>query len=217
MQPRLSLKLEPDVMTPLLRGSPMAPEVERSLKQRCALSTPEDTTRGMFFRGVLETVRRLGGPALEAECRKLLPEKRYLDFYSYPVTHFLQLSFLAAHLLADACGGFDEAQRRLGRQAAHDFLTSVAGKTLQMLARDEPRLLLEQLPTGFRLAVSYGERGMTWTGPTSGHFTMKRNFMPPAYHEGVLAAVLEAVGARDVQVHGRDTGVLGAEYAVSWR
>lgn len=217
MQPHLSLKLESGVMAPQLRVPPMAPEVELSLKRRCALATPEDTTRGMFFRGVLETVRRLGGPSLEDECRKLLPEKRYLDFFSYPVTHFLQLSFLAAHLLADACGGFDEAQRRLGQQAAHDFLASVAGRTLQMLACDDPRLLLEQLPTGFRLAVSYGERGMTWTGPTSGHFTMKRNFMPPAYHEGVLVAVLEAVGARDVQVHGRDTGVLDMEYAVSWR
>ncbi|WP_426755610.1 DUF2378 family protein [Myxococcus sp. Y35] len=195
----------------------MSTDAVRELRQRCALATPDDTARGMFFRGTLDTVRRMGGSALEQLCRQSLPEKRYIDFFSYPITQFLPLAFQAASLLSEHCGGVDAAHRTLGEKAAHDFLESVAGRTMLMLAYDEPRLLLGQLPSGFRSAVSYGERSMVWTGPRSGRFVMKRDFMPPAYHEGVLRAALEAVGARDIQVQGREVGLLDSEYALSWR
>lgn len=196
---------------------PLGPDALRELRQRCALATPEDTARGMFFRGVLETVRRIGGSGMEQLCRQSLPEKRYIDFFSYPITQFLPLAFQAASLLAEPCGSLATAHRVMGQKAAHDFLESVAGRTMLMLAYDEPRLLLGQLPTGFLAAVSYGERSMVWTGPRGGRFIMKRDFMPTAYHEGVLHAALEAVGARDIEVQGRELGLLDTEYALSWR
>ncbi|GEL73120.1 MULTISPECIES: DUF2378 family protein [Myxococcus] len=213
MELRLTSRLVRDPAPP----QPLEPDALRELRQRCALATPEDTARGMFFRGVLETVRRVGGSAMEQLCRQSLPEKRYIDFFSYPITQFLPLAFQAAGLLSEHCGGLAAAHRVMGQKAAHDFLESVAGRTLLMLAYDEPRLLLGQLPTGFLAAVSYGERSMVWTGPRSGRFVMKRDFMPTAYHEGVLHAVLEAVGARDIGVQGRELGLLDTEYALSWR
>ncbi len=212
-----------ELRLPAPPGRPPAPppssltDTQRELRQRCALATPEDTARGMFFRGILESVRNIGGPGLEQLCRQSLPEKRYIDFFSYPITQFLPLAFQAASLLSEHCGGMDAAHRLLGEKATHDFLESVAGRTLLMLAYGEPRLLLGQLPAGFRSAVSYGERTMVWAGPRGGRFIMKRDFMPAAYHEGVLRAALEAVGARDIVVRGRELGLLDTEYTLSWR
>ncbi|AEI64191.1 hypothetical protein LILAB_11400 [Corallococcus macrosporus] len=196
---------------------PLEADAVRELRLRCALATPGDTARGMFFRGILDTVRRIGGSGMEQLCRQSLPEKRYVDFFSYPISQFLPLAYQAAGLLAGHCGGMAAAHRVMGQKAAHDFLESVAGRTMLMLAYDEPRLLLGQLPAGFLAAVSYGERSMVWTGPRGGRFVMKRDFMPAAYHEGVLRAALEAVGARDLVVQGRELGLLDTEYALSWR
>ena len=73
------------------------------------------------------------------------------------------------------------------------------------------------LHAGYRAAVSYGERGVNWTGDKTGVFFMKRDFMPPAYHEGTLQAAIEAVGGKQVEVHGRQTGPLDTEYTLSWQ
>ncbi|MFP2958199.1 DUF2378 family protein [Myxococcus sp. 1LA] len=213
----MELRLPPQRLREPVPPQPLGGDALRELRQRCALATAEDTARGMFFRGILDTVRRIGGSGMEQACRQSLPEKRYVDFFSYPITQFLPLAFQAASLLAEHCGDTAAAHRVMGQKAAHDFLESVAGRTMLMLAYDEPRLLLGQLPTGFLAAVSYGERSMVWTGPRSGRFVMKRDFMPPAYHEGVLRAALEAVGARDIVVQGRELGLLDTEYALSWR
>ncbi|AKQ70635.1 hypothetical protein A176_007547 [Myxococcus hansupus] len=213
----MELRLPPRPPRAPVPPQPLSPDASRELRQRCALATPDDTARGMFFRGVLETVRRVGGASMEQLCRQSLPEKRYIDFFSYPITQFLPLAFQAAGLLSESCGSLSAAHRLMGEKATHDFLESVAGRTMLMLAYDEPRLLLGQLPTGFLAAVSYGERSMVWTGPRSGRFVMKRDFMPAPYHEGVLRAALEAVGARDIVVQGRELGLLDTEFALSWR
>jgi uncharacterized protein (TIGR02265 family) len=104
----------------------------------------------------------------------------------------------------------------LGRQATEDFLATAVGKTLLLLAGNDPRRLMLSLPTGYKTAVSYGQRTLTWRGPTSCVFSMRGDFMPHPYHEGVLTQVLSAVGARQPQVRGQRTAVLDADYDVSW-
>jgi uncharacterized protein (TIGR02265 family) len=64
--------------------------------------------------------------------------------------------------------------------------------------------------------VTYGERSAEFSGPTQCQFTMKRDFMPHPYHEGVLKTVLEAMGVANVRVAGRRTGPLDATYQISW-
>jgi len=45
---------------------------------------------------------------------------------------------------------------------------------------------------------------------------MRRDFLPPAYHEGVLAALLSSLGLGVAQVIGRRVGVLDADYEITW-
>ncbi|NMO20472.1 DUF2378 family protein [Pyxidicoccus fallax] len=193
------------------------PKVAQDLEARLALASREDTARGLFFNGVVGAVRALGGDVAVERCLAASGEKKFTDFFNYPVASFLRLSYAAAQLMGPQFGGFDGALRRMGVQATTDFLSSTAGKTLLLLAADSPKRLLGNLHAGYRAAVSYGERGVNWTGEKSGVFFMKRDFMPPPYHEGTLQAVIEAVGGKQVQVHGRQTGPLDTEYTLSWQ
>jgi len=195
----------------------LEPRHARDLEERLALATRDDTARGLFFNGALGAVKVLGGDAAVQRCLAAAGEKKFVDFFNYPVTAFLKLAFTAAEVMGPQLGGFDVALRRMGVQATADFLSSAAGKTLLLLAVNNPKRMLSNLHSGYRAAVSYGERGVRWTGETSGVFTMKRDFMTPEYHEGVLQAVIEAVGGKDVRVSGQKTGPLDAEYVLSWR
>lgn len=192
-------------------------KVSQDLAARLALATHEDTVRGLFFNGVVGAVRALGGDAAVEHCLTAGGERKFVDFFSYPVASFLRLAYAAAQVMGPRYGGFEGALRRMGAQATTDFLSSAAGKTLLLLASDSPRRLLGNLHSGYRAAVSYGERNVSWTGDTSGVFTMKRDFMPPPYHEGTLQAVIEVVGGKQVRVEGRQTGLLDTEYSLSWR
>ncbi|NVJ02574.1 DUF2378 family protein [Myxococcus sp. AM009] len=192
------------------------PNIAKELEARLALATKDDTARGLFFNGVVSAVRTMGGDAAVERCLAASGETRFIDFFNYPVSAFLRMSFTAAQMMGPEHGGFDGALRRMGVVATTDFLSSAAGKTLLLLASDSPKRLVGNLHSGYRAAVSYGERAVKWTGDTSGIFTMKRDFMPPAYHEGTLQAVIEAVGGKQVQVHGRQTGPLDTEYTLSW-
>ncbi|XXF77986.1 DUF2378 family protein [Myxococcaceae bacterium GXIMD 01537] len=192
------------------------PALARELEQRLKLATREDTARGLFFNGALDAVKVLGGGPAADRCKEYSGEKSLVDFFNYPIAGFLRLAFAAAQMMGPQLGGFDAAMRRMGMQATTDFLASAAGKTLLVLAGGNPRRLVGNLPTGYRAAVSYGERGVEWTGERAGRFFMKRDFLLPAYHEGVLQAVLESVGGKNVRVRGRQTGPLDAEYEISW-
>lgn len=202
-------------MNPMLNG--LEPQLARELDERVSLATREDTARGLFFNGALGAVKVLGGESALQRCLDAAGEKKYVDFFNYPVASFLKLAFTAAQVMGPQLGGFDSALRRMGVQATTDFLSSAAGKTLLLLASNNPKRMVGNLHSGYRAAVSYGERGVKWTGDTSGVFTMKRDFMTPAYHEGVLQAVIEAVGGKQVQVHGKKTGPLDSEYSLSWQ
>ena len=169
------------------------PRVEldsEDFRQRMSLARPEDTAKGMFFNGVTLAVSRL----LDAEAARTVvassDEKKFVDFFNYPIASFLKMSFTATALLERVAGGHDAAFRRLGVQATNDFLATTVGKTLLMLAGRDPKRLLSAVPGAFKTCVSYGERKMEFTGETSGTMKMIRDFMPFPYHEGVLEAVI---------------------------
>ncbi|MBJ6764333.1 DUF2378 family protein [Myxococcaceae bacterium JPH2] len=186
------------------------------LQMRWALTTPEDRVRGMFFLGVLEVIRNSVGIEAAEECLACTGERRFVPFLMYPVAAFLHMSFRAASMLAPRKGGFDRAMRAIGAQATSDFLSSLVGRSFLMLAASDPRRLVTNLPSGYRTVVSYGERHVTWSGPSSGCLRVARDFMPHTYHEGVLQAVLEAIGTQSPMVHGKATGLLDCDYSMSW-
>lgn len=190
--------------------------VRSQLEQRLALAGPGDTCRGVFFNGVLKAVKTLAGPEVEARCREATGQRKFVDFFSYPVSGFIKLSLAALDPLNSRLGGDERVLRWMGEQSTLGFLGTVAGKTALMLAGGNAKRLINQLPVSYKAALSYGERTVVWTGERSGRFILKRDFMPPVYHEGVILKALEPMKARGVQVHGRITGSLDAEYEISW-
>ncbi|MBL8910829.1 MAG: DUF2378 family protein [Archangium sp.] len=203
------------------------------LAARLALANPEDTCKGMFFNGLFRAVVRQGGTPASDTLRHVGRGQKFVDFFNYPIADFLPMAW---HAAAVAGGGSDSTAlergiRSLGRQATDDFLSTAVGKTLLMLAGSDPRRLMASLASGYKTAVSYGVRALEWKGrmvseasaggphgnsQTRCLFTMRRDFMPHPYHEGVLLQVLTTVGARGVQVKGTRVGLLDTDYEVSW-
>lgn len=193
-------------------------DVERQLRHRMAMASPTDTARGMFFNGVLEVARALGGSETADRCQHVVGDKRFVDFINYPVLELLQLSLEVMRQAGPHAGGGAGVLRRLGTQAAKDFLASAPGKTMLMLTGQSPRRALNQLPASYRTVVSYGERRVVWSvSEGTGILVVQRDFMPPAYTKGLLQGVVEAAGGRTVNVSGRPTGMLDSEYEISWK
>ncbi|RKH42176.1 DUF2378 family protein [Corallococcus sicarius] len=193
-----------------------APLVEADWAVRRMAATEHDTARGMFFLGVLESVRASLGEEAVATCRAATEMRRFVGFFNYPVSSFLQMVQVAARVLAPRWGGVDEALRQMGMQGTRGFLESAVGRTFLLLALGDTHKLVSNLPSGYRLAVSYGERTVEWKGPREAVFVMRRDFMPPPYHEGVLREVLTMVGARNPRIVGRKLSLLDTEYVITW-
>lgn len=188
------------------------------LAERMTLAGPPDTCKGMFLNGLFEAVRRAKGAGGVDLLRDLAHGRKFVDFFNYPITDFLPLAWKAAELVGDGASPelLEKGVRSLGRQATDDFLATAVGKTLLLLAGSDPRRLMNSLPAGYKTAVSYGTRTLTWHSATRCTFAMRRDFMPHPYHEGVLLQVLSAVGARNVSAVGQRVGVLDTDYEVSW-
>jgi uncharacterized protein (TIGR02265 family) len=187
------------------------------LKKRLAFAAPSDTVRGLFFRGVLDTVRSLAGDEPAQRCRGMLGKAPFFDFFHYSILDFLRLAFTAAQYISHREGDFDAALRQLGRKGMLDFLRSTAGRTFLTFSVNDPRRALTNLPVLFRTVASYGDRAVEWRGPQHCRVVMTRDFMPPAYHEGELLALMEYLHLGSVEVVSRETGALDSEYEIRWR
>lgn len=188
----------------------------RDLAQRVALATPADTAWGAFLRSLLEAIRVLGDEGLVRRCLEVCGQEQPVEFFRYPVRWRLQMMALSLEALAARHGGSGNALRLLGRQATSSFLCSHGGRLMLMLAGGDRKRVLEGAHIGFRMGSSYGTHTTRWLGSASFYWRMEREFMPLPFMEGVLQALLEQTGARNVRVVGRQTGALDSEYELSW-
>ncbi|WNG31048.1 DUF2378 family protein [Cystobacter fuscus] len=195
---------------------PVRVDAAEDLARRLALAIPGDTVRGSLFLGTLDAVRTWVGEAAMLRCVDAGGEPRFMEFFNYPLGAFMRVNAAAAWELAPGCGGWDAAQRLLGQRAATDLLASAAGKALLLLSRCETWRLVGNLPSAYRSAVNHGERSVSWEGFSRGRVTMRRDFMPCSFHEGLLRAVLESTKASGVEVVGSRVDVLDSEYVLSW-
>ncbi|QRN99060.1 DUF2378 family protein [Archangium violaceum] len=185
-------------------------------EQRMALTTPDDMARGLFLQSVLKAIRALGDETLVNRCTAVCGQKRFADFFNYPIRLHLQMIDTAMPALSARYGDVEQALWLLGHCVAMDFLESEAGRTMQVLVRGEPKRLVNNLPSTYQVSVD-GERSVKWLGPQCCRLIMTRDFMPPAFHEGQLVAMLERLKASKIKVTGRQTGVLDSEYDISWQ
>jgi uncharacterized protein (TIGR02265 family) len=84
------------------------------------------------------------------------------------------------------------------------------------LAGNSPTRVLNNLPTAYRASSSYGEHTIEWTGPNSGRFVLKGEFMPVPYHCGVVEAVVEKAQVKGGKVTGRQISMTDCECSFSW-
>jgi len=186
------------------------------LERRLAAATDADTSRGLNFNRLFDLVRERAGPEAARRCDPRGKGSRF-DLFAYPVREYLDAAWAAGELLAPGLGGVDAFWDSLGRRSVTGFLGSTIGRAIFAVAGRDPRRMLAAAPTGYRAAASYGERTVEWLGEKRARLVVKRDFLPPAFHRGVILAALEPSNARDPVVTLRETGPLDAEYDIAWQ
>lgn len=198
------------------RAGAAPPDWVEELELRTALATEQDTARGLFLTSVLSSVQALGDEGALERCRQVLGTQQVVAFFNYPVVLLMRLTAAATRELSGRYGGPEEALRMLGRKGAEDFVTSPVGHALRVVIGKDIKQFMSSVQTIYRMTTSYGERTVTWQGPRAGRLTIRRNFLPPPYTEGVLQVMLERLGARSVRVKGYLTAPLDSAYDFSW-
>ncbi len=189
---------------------------EEELLQRVELLSPDSTVRGFFFNSVLEVVRQLGDASIVAKCVEASGEKSFPDFYSYPTPTFLRLLYTAGRLLGPQHGGFESALRQIGYRTVTKFLSSAAGRALQMIVKGSPGRMLDNLTLAHRTVLKGGNLSVRRLGPLCSLILIERISTPPPFVEGALQCIFEASKARNVRVRSRSTGLRSAEFELTW-
>ena len=191
------------------------PADREDLRARVAAATPADTSRGLNYASVFRLLRHHLGEDAPRQCDPLGKGSR-VDLFKYPIGEYLALAWNAVDRLEGVAGGVEAAFEALGRRTIQDHLESVLGRTLYAIAGRDPRRMVTNMPRGYRATVSYGERAVKWLGERRARVVFRRDFMPPAFHVGVMAAGLAGMGAGAPRVVGRQSGFLDAEFDLSW-
>lgn len=191
------------------------PADRRDLERRIAATTDADTSRGLNFNRLFDLVREKLGEETARACDPHRKGSR-TDFFSYPVAEYLRIAWDAADRLEPVLGSVDAVLEELGSRTVTGFLSSVLGRTIYAIAGRDPRRFVSAGPSGYRSAVSYGERSVEWLGERHARLIFKRDFMPPVFHRAVIVAALGASEAKAPRVLAKATGLLDSEYDVSW-
>jgi uncharacterized protein (TIGR02265 family) len=191
------------------------PADRNDLQRRLALCRDSDTSRGLNFNRLFDLVRDHLGEEAARWCDPQGKASR-TDFFSYPVAEYLQVAWNAADRLESRLGSVEAVWEELGRRTVTGFLSSVLGRTIFAIAGRDPRRIVSAGPSGYRSAVSYGERTVEWRGEKAARMLFRRDFMVPAFHRAVMQAALESSDARNPRVEARALGLLDSEYELSW-
>jgi uncharacterized protein (TIGR02265 family) len=189
---------------------------EEDLRQRLTYVTPADTTRGIFFNGVLEVVRLLGDEAAVRYCLDESGETHFVALFNYPVSTLLRMAYAGARRLSSDSRNFEEVMRQMGYLAAWHFASSTMGQILLRQILGQPRRLLDTLPAAHRMTTNMGECKVRWTGHTSAVVLLTRDILPHPYVEGSLQASFEIAKVPGLRVRARPLASLNTEYELSW-
>ncbi len=178
-------------------------------------ATAADTSRGLNYTTLFDFARAEIGPLAPREVDPLAKGSR-VDFFSYPITEYLETAWNIAERLAPRYGSFDAVFFQLGKRTVDSFLASVVGKTIFSMAGRDPRRVLAAGPGAFKSAVSYGVRTVEFTGEKQARYSFKRDFMPDSFHRGVIVAALEATEAKNPRVEARPVAFMETIYEIAW-
>jgi uncharacterized protein (TIGR02265 family) len=188
----------------------------RDLGARLAAATPQDTARGLAFNALFDALEEHLG---KAEAVALDPERkaRRVEFFSYPVSDYLRISFAGADRMSEKLGSPEAAFHAFGeRVLAHVFGSKIGATMFALAGKNGLRALLGQTVSGYRMMVSYGVRRLEWVGERHARIIFERDFLVPAYHCGIFLAGVKAAGAKAERIEGRQTGPLSSTYEIVW-
>ncbi|MFP2963471.1 TIGR02265 family protein [Myxococcus sp. 1LA] len=192
------------------------PSNKAELAARLAAVQSGDSVRGLFFKSVLSLVQQHAGlGALEA-VRAGEMGTAYSDLLTYPARDFLTLLYRAADALEPTLGAEDAVFHACGVKDVARFSTGPGMLIFGIISRGDPQKLFAGAQMGYSAAVSYGSRDYVPTGPTSGTLRMRRDMLPPAYHEGILTGALKVLGL-DGTARATPRGIDSADYDIQWR
>lgn len=180
-----------------------------------AAATPQDTSRGLNYNTLFDFARKQLGPQAPAQVDPLGKGSR-VDFFSYPITEYLDAAWSIGEKLAPRFGSIDAVFFELGKHTVAGFLASVVGKTIFSMAGRDPRKVLAAGPGAFKSAVSYGERAVEFTAEKRARYTFKRDFMPHSFHRGVIIAALGATEAKNPKAEAKEVEFMSTVYEISW-
>ncbi len=191
------------------------PTDRTDLSRRLAECRDSDTSRGLNFNRLFDLVREHLGDEAACACDPLGKGSR-IDFFSYPVAEYLLTAWNAADRLEAKLGSVQAVFEELGQRTVTGFLASVLGRTIYAMAGRDPRRFISAGPSGYRSAVSYGDRKVEWRGERAARMVFLRDFMPPTFHRAVILAALGASEAKNAKVEARANGLLDSEYEITW-
>lgn len=192
------------------------PSDPNELAQRLALLQPGYTVRGLIFNALLGKVTEQAGSQTTEQLTRELRLQRMVDFFSYPATDFLRLLYAAAEVLESQAGSQAEALRLCGTATAHVFFGSSVGSALaKIIGQSGPKRAFASTPICYSTVMNYGTHEYEPLEGKRVRLVYRNNVQPVAYHEGILAAVLQAMGWKGT-VTGTAHSLEHTEYLIEW-
>jgi uncharacterized protein (TIGR02265 family) len=192
------------------------PSDKADLAARTAAAQPGDTTRGLFLNTVFKLVqshRGDEGVKRVREAAKLTRE--YADLRSYPVDELLRCLYAAADELESVYGTPSAVWFACGEACMKPYSSGMGALMFGVLGRGDPHKLFDKAQLGYSAAVSYGTREYLTASLKSGTLRVRRDMLPPAYHEGILTASIHLLGFKG-RAKATQLGVDRVDYDISW-
>ncbi|WP_164011547.1 TIGR02265 family protein [Pyxidicoccus trucidator] len=191
------------------------PSNKTELAERIAVTQPGDSVRGLFFKTVFNLIQKHAGPPGMEAVRVGALAGDYSELRTYPVRDFLTLLYRAADVLEDTVGPEDAVFHACGETGVTRYSTGPGMLIFGIISRGDPHKLFSGAQMGYSAAVSYGSRDYGTTSPKSGTLRVRRDMLPPAYHEGILTGALKVLGLKGT-AKARPHGLDRVDYDIQW-
>ncbi|MBI5545876.1 MAG: DUF2378 family protein [Deltaproteobacteria bacterium] len=177
---------------------------------------PEQLVFAQTFESLF--VRALGGKideGMRARLRELGVDVDRLE-PAYPFATWMKAVALAASMVYPEKPP-PEAQQLLGRAVIEGYRATLIGRTLlRFLKVMGPRTAVSTATNAFKTGNNYTETRLRELGPTSVELWMNEVGPFPEFTQGILAAGVEASGARGVKISYSKHDGHAALYSISW-
>jgi uncharacterized protein (TIGR02265 family) len=193
------------------------PQDRVDLEKRLQVAKATDVVKGSLFNGVCAELGRLAPdhPRVK-EIRAQHQKAFWMEFTDHPVADYLKLVVDAAEAVEPRFGGATPALQAIGAAGGRAFLSSVVGRlAVRMVVNKAPIDILSYAPAVYGPSASYGKRWFTRVSDREGIFHCRQEFLPPAYHVGLLPEGVQTNGHK-VTVEAKVLDLLDADYVVRW-